>query len=150
MAKFKFEMESILNLKCRIAEQKEQEFAKALAIVAQEKALLEKYINDKKLTIAKLKGEIDIKISPIDFKHLNNFIEHSKVNIAKQKEVIVKAEIFAEKKRQELIEATKERKMLDKLKENRYEEHIEEEKRDEQKQVDEVVSYRFKKASSTN
>lgn len=144
MSKFKFKMESILNLKERIAEQKEQEFAKALQALATQRAILDQYYREKKQTIAKLKGEMGTKISPFDFQVYANYIEVVKQKIESQKLVIIKAEQFSEKKRLELVEATKEKKMLDKLKENKYEEYVEEGKKNEQKHVDEIVSYRFK------
>ncbi|MCL1996891.1 MAG: flagellar export protein FliJ [Defluviitaleaceae bacterium] len=144
MAKFIFQMESILNFKTRIAEQKEQEYAKALHNLATQRGILAGYYNDKEQTISTLKGEMGVRIAPLDFKIYTNYIEAVKKKIERQKKVITKAEEFAEKKRLELVEATKEKKMMEKLKENKYEEFMEEEKRNEQKQVDEVVSYRFK------
>ena len=143
MAKFIFKMQSILNLKERIEDQKEQEFAKALQILASARQILENLTNEKHHTIAKLRGEMGIKISPLDFQAYNNYIEVLKQRIEQQLLAIREAEAFVEKKRLELVEATKERKMLDKLKENKREEFIEEEKHSEQKQVDEIVSYKY-------
>lgn len=143
MQKFKFKMESILNLKNRIAEQKELEFAKALAVVENEKILLAHYNKNKTDTLDHFKTEIDNKISPIEFKVIINYLEFTNNNIHYQKGAIAKAEKTAEKKRLELVEATKERKMLDKLKENKYEIFLEDGKKQEQKQIDEVVSYQY-------
>lgn len=144
MAKFKFKMENILNLKERVAEQKEQEFAKALQELVAQRALLDSFNQEKKDTLAKLKGELGDRITPLDFRLYTNYIEVIKQKIEHQKKELVKYEQFLEKKRLELVEATKEKKMLDKLKENKFEEHIDEEKKSEQKHIDEIVSYRFK------
>ena len=144
MAKFVFQMESILRLKQRLAEQKEHEFAKALQELATQRTVLANHFNDKKQTLSKLKGEMQQKIAPQEFRTYTNYVEVVKQRIEMQKQVIIKAEEFAEKKRLELVEATKEKKMLEKLKENKFEEYVEEEKKVQQKQVDEVVSYRFR------
>ena len=146
MAKFVFQMESMLRLKSRIEDQKKQEFAKALQRVEEEKAVLEKFFRDKSDAINKLKGDINIRISPIDFGLTNRYIEFTKEKIVIQKGVIIKVEQLLEQARLELVEATKERKMLDKLKEKKFEEYIDEEKKQEQKMVDEIVSYKYSKA----
>ena len=142
--KFKFQMQGILNLKESIAEQKEQEFGKAMQILANEKTKLELLYQDKENTVQELRGATGRKINPFDFQTLNNYIEYLKIKIISQKEVIIKAQQFVEIKRVELIEATKEKKMLDKLKETKLEEHKEEEKQAEQKTVDEIVSFKHK------
>lgn len=141
--KFKFKMQGILNLKESIADQKEQEFGKALQALANEKAILQSLYQEKEQTIEDMRGATGKRINPFEFKMLNNYIEHLKHKIISQKEAIKRAENFVEIKRVELIEATKEKKMLDKLKENKREEFIEEEKHSEQKQVDEIVSYKY-------
>jgi len=146
MAKFVFSMESMLRLKTRIEEQKEQEFAKALKKLYEEQEVLQKMNVDKEFAIKKLKGDIGIKITPIEFGRLNRYIEFMKEKMEIQKTVIIKAEKFVEEKRLNLIEATKERKMLDKLKERKFEEYIDEEKKKEQKVVDEIVSYKYSEA----
>jgi len=143
MAKFKFKMASLLNLKARMEEQKEQEFSKAMKKLAEEKEKLAKHYADKHDAVQKFKGAASAKINPADFGMLNNFIEFMKKQIIIQQGVIIKAEQFVEQKRLELIEATKERKMLEKLKERAFEEYLEEEKKQEQKINDEIVSYKY-------
>lgn len=143
MAKFKFQMSNILSLKENIATQKEQEFGKAMQALALEKQKLEKLELDKSNSIARLRGEMGIKIKPTEFQQIQQYIEFLKIKIEEQKNIIKTAQKFVEFKRHELIEATKEKKMLEKLKEKKYEEYIEEEKVSEQKTVDEIVSYKY-------
>ncbi|NLK98702.1 MAG: flagellar export protein FliJ, partial [Epulopiscium sp.] len=59
-----------------------------------------------------------------------------------QDQVVRKAASFAEKKREELLDAVKQRKMLESLKEKRWTEYKEEENREEQKIIDEIVSFK--------
>lgn len=143
MAKFNFEMQSILTFKEQIERQKEMEFAKILKMVNDEKEKLNSFYRQKDISIKNLKNEASSdRLKYTEFKALNNYIEHLKNSIERQKDVIMKAEILLEQKRQNLIEATKERKMLDKLKENKFEDYIAEEKQTEQKIIDEIVSYK--------
>ncbi|MCL2610400.1 MAG: flagellar export protein FliJ [Defluviitaleaceae bacterium] len=143
MAKFNFELQPILGFKEQIESQRELEFAKILALVAKEKETLKGFYAEKDISIKKFKGEIvSEKLFPENFIQLNNYIEHLKKAIERQKDVIMKAEIILEQKRQALIEASKERKTLDKLKENKFEEFKFFEKQGEQKIIDEVVSYK--------
>jgi flagellar FliJ protein len=66
-----------------------------------------------------------------------------KERIAAQRKIVHAAEQFAEMKRKELVEAMRDRKTIERLRENALEEYKEDEKRGEQKQVDEVVSYKY-------
>lgn len=143
MAKFNFEMQPILNFKEQVERQKELDFAKALKLVNAEKEKLNSFYNEKDYSLKKLKNEAGKEnLDFAQFKFLNNYIEHLKISITRQKDVIMKAEIILEQKRLILTEAMKERKMLDKLKENKFENFLEEEKRAEQKVIDEIVSYK--------
>ena len=143
MAKFIFSMQSLLSLKSRMEEQKKQEFGEAINKLEQEKSFLEGLNMEKEHTLLKLRESVNGKISPTDFKNFNNYVEVLKKRIVAQMGVIIETEKYVEKKRLELVEATKERKMLDKLKEKKHEEYIEEEKKQEQKINDEIVSYKY-------
>jgi len=143
VAKFIFSMQSLLSLKSRMEEQKKQEFGEAINKLEQEKSFLEGLNMEKEHTLLKLRESVNGKISPTDFKNFNNYVEVLKKRIVAQMGVIIETEKYVEKKRLELVEATKERKMLDKLKEKKHEEYIEEEKKQEQKINDEIVSYKY-------
>lgn len=145
MAKFIFSMQSLLSLKSRMEEQKKQEFGKAMGKLEEEREVLSKLKTEKHTVILGFKDGISNKVNPQDFQNINNYIEFLKKKIAIQMNVIIKAEKEVEKKRKALIEATKERKMLDKIKEKKYEQYIEEEKKQEQKIIDEIVSYKYSK-----
>ena len=143
MAKFKFEMANILSLKENIATQKEQEFGKAVQLLVAEQKKLDDLEKNKSDAMAYLRGEMGIKIQPAEFQRTQVYVEFLKEKIKEQKEVIKRALQFVEHKRYELIEATKEKKMLEKLKEKKFEAYTEEEKQAEGKTVDEVVSYKY-------
>ena len=143
MAKFIFSMESLLSLKSRMEEQKKQEFGEAMNRLEHEKNVLNSLHSEKEFIMIRLRESVSNRINPIDFQNLTNYVEVVKKKIIAQMGVIIEAEKFVEKKRLDLVAATKERKMLDKIKEKKREEYIEEEKKQEQKINDEIVSYKY-------
>lgn len=145
MARFKFRLESVLNIKQKVEDLKKNEFGKAMAQLAMAKQKKVEMINERASCIEGFRQDIDRAIDPTSFAQYNLYIDRLKGLIIKQDMVIEKANLFAEKKRQELVEAMRDKKTLETLKENEYNEFIIEEKKEEQKMIDEVVSYRNSK-----
>jgi flagellar FliJ protein len=90
-----------------------------------------------------LRDSIKKAITPIDIRRYNNSIERLKHHIKVQIERLAAAEAFAEEKRQELVQAMKERKALETVKENSREEFLRETDIMERKEVDELVSFKY-------
>ncbi|MDR0273576.1 MAG: flagellar export protein FliJ [Clostridiales bacterium] len=143
MPRFQFRLQQYLGIKEQIEDQKELEYAKALQTLAEEKQKLAEFIQRKDETIEKLRQSVSRNISPFEIRRYNNNIERLKHQIKVQEERVAAAERFAEKKRQELIQAMKERKALEIVKENAHEEFLKEADMAERKQVDELVSYKY-------
>lgn len=143
MTKFNFRLSTYLNLKEKIEDQKKLEYGKSLNLLEAEKQKKEEMIINRSNSINSFKNSINKHISPSDLQVHNNYLSYLKIAIVKQDSVIEKAAEDAELKRQELVEAMKQRKMLDKLKERSLEAYIEESKRDENKITDEIVSYKY-------
>ena len=152
MARFTFRLQSVLNLREKVEDQKELEYAQALKKLEEEREK-ERALRSWKTrcvsALAKMvSGDADssgLRIDPNEVSRYNDFIEVLKERIALQQKVVKAAEQFAEDKRKELVEAMRDRKTIERLRDNAYEEFVEEEKHDEQKQVDAVVSYRYAK-----
>jgi flagellar FliJ protein len=104
------------------------------------KRLLEKRREDE---INAFRDSINESIKPYELRRYNNTIEAIKNRIIEQEKRIEAAAAYVEKKRLELIEAMKERKAMDIVKENAYEVFKREESLAEQKQIDEMVSYKY-------
>ena len=143
MAKFKFRLQGLLDIKLKIEDQKKQEYGLAMARVEQEKKKKQELLNKKEDSIVEFRERIDEIISSQSHASYNNYIEFLKEEAIRQDKVILEAQKQAEIKRQELVEAMKERKTLEKLSERQYEEFLLEQKLAEQRIVDEIVSYRF-------
>lgn len=145
MAKFKFKLQSFLGIKEKIEEQKKNEYGKAIKILEQEKLKKAKLLNQHSDTLNELREKINGGIKPDELQQYNNFIAYLINKIKEQELAILRAQKLVDQKREELVNAMKERKMLEILKENKYTEYIKEEKKSEQKIIDEIVSFKYNK-----
>lgn len=143
MAKFSFRLQSFLNLKEKLEDQKKLDYGRALSQLEQEKQKKIQMETEKDENILFFRENIQQKINPSTIQGYNDYIELMKKKIVAQQKVIIKAENMAEKKRIALIEAMKERKTLDALKDKAHIEYVQSEKIAEQKIVDEIVSYQY-------
>jgi flagellar FliJ protein len=143
MPKFQFRLQQYLGVKEQIEDQKELEYAKALQKVEEEKAQLEKLNNQREIQLQELRMALTKPILPTEINRYNNIIERLKSQIKMQEKRLEEAKLLAEEKRQELIQAMKERKALETVKENAREEFIKEADIIERKQVDELVSFKY-------
>ena len=146
MAKFNFRFASNLRVKERLEEQKKLEYGKALAALENEKQKKRILLTERENTINSFRESVQKDITPYDLQMHNNYLGVLKERIIKQDAAIKRAEEFAEKKRLELVEAMKERKIMEKLKEKDFEEFKIAEQLKEQKIQDEIVSYRYSRA----
>lgn len=147
MARFTFRLQSVLNLREKVEDQKELEYARALQKVAEEEAKERTLVERKALKTEELTELVSKEgIDPYEVSRYNDFIEVLKERIVEQRKAVATAKAAAEAKRLELVEAMRERKTIERLRENAFEEYLEEEKHLEQKQVDDVVSYKYAKS----
>ncbi|MCL1843933.1 MAG: flagellar export protein FliJ [Defluviitaleaceae bacterium] len=143
MPRFQFRLQQYLGVKEQLESQKEIEYAKALRTVAEEKERLAQMYEQREEAVEKLRSAVSKSISPMEVRRFNNHIERLKHNIKVQTERVAAAEEFAEQKRQELVQAMKERKALETVKENAREEFLKEVDIAERKKVDELVSFKY-------
>lgn len=143
MAKFAYKMQGILNVKEKLETQAKNEFAIAAAELRTQEEIL-------KELIARRDGyEEDLASLYMDNLDLPKIIETQdaieliKYQIRMQKLRVKSAEKNLEEKRVILQEAMQERKTHDKLKEKEFEQFLKDEADAENKEIDEIVSYRF-------
>ncbi len=133
-----------MSIKYKMEEQAKGEFAAAQAALNAEEDKLEA-LEQKKLyyekTLAKLLLD---RLALLDIKSTEEAIEVMKYHIEEQKRVIRKCEEQLEIARNVLNEAMIERKTHEKLKEKAFEEFKKEVEKEERRDVDELVSYRFR------
>ncbi len=146
MAIFKFNYESLLNLKIGIEKKERNELAKRIGDLAREKDFLNRLFEKQEKVIGEMhKGEGKFRVG--DLKEYASFLANIRTEIEEQKIMVNDAKRNVDKQREKLKEALKEKKILEKLKDKKMKEFLLEEVKKEQKQLDEVTSYKESKKS---
>ncbi len=143
MARFRFPMQNILNMKEKLEEQAKNEYGQANArLLAEEKKLeqLNNRLEDARLQLKNVLREV---LSMTEIHKRENAVVILKGYVKQQLLVVKRCEKEVEIAREKLTEAMKERKIFEKLREKAFDEFMKEEGRREQKEVDELMSYRY-------
>lgn len=142
---FKFKLASVLSLKEKIEESKKRE----LGVVTLYK---DKLIGEElELVVRKEKAMEEVKIynsEIVDLQSIrafNVYNDYMRQAIEIKHKEVQEAQKKVEEKRVALLEAVKERKILDNLKDIQNEVFMEEEKKEEQRILDDVVTYKYGK-----
>ena len=141
---FKYKLEPILALKEKLEDSKKRELGVAHQYHEKAKTEKEELIKKRENAYNNSKIIINEKLNIMQLRQLDCYANHIDQAIhSKDKEIAIAAE-KVEQKREELIGAVKERKILENLKEIQFEEFKEEEKRKENAIVDEIVTYKYR------
>lgn len=143
MARFRYSMQSILNIKLKMETQAKQEFSAARAALDEEEERLQRLFDRKagyeEEATELLAGILDLRA-----------IEENKMAvvcmdnyIAEQRIQVTKAERKLEQARERLTEVMMERKTHETLKEKAFQQFLMDEKRQESKEIDELTSYTY-------
>jgi flagellar FliJ protein len=148
MAKFVYKMQSLLNVKSKLEEQAKNEYSAAQARLREEQdrlrilyERLEGYIEEGRELRSKTLNVIDLRSNTEARERIKDFIELQKLEVKKAEDVVEEARI-------KLVEAQKERKTQEKLRERAFDEFLLEIKKEENKEVDELVSYKYSQKRS--
>jgi len=120
MSKFNFKLQSVLDLKIQMEDNKKNEFGSAVKKLENEKKLLENIKLEKEENINAFSNELKNKAKVWTLRQINGYISLLEQKIEVQKENVNKASVIVDKKREELLEAVKERKIMDKLRDKEY------------------------------
>ena len=142
MACFRFSMQNILNMKEKLEDQAKNEYAQANARLLREQEKLEKIVARREEAREKLKLVLYETLSVDEIRTRENAVEVLKFYAMQQQLAVMRCEKEVEVAREKLSEAMKERKIFEKLREKAFEEFVFEEKKREQKEVDELMSYK--------
>ena len=143
MAKFVFSMQNILNMKEKLEDQEKNNFAQAnlrlQEAVAEQEELEQRLAEAKK----KLQQEVSDALDVRTIRSREDAVEILRMYVRQQILVVKQREMEVDVAREHLNEAMKERKTFEKLREKALEAFLAEENLREQKEVDELVSYRY-------
>lgn len=143
MARFRFSMQNLLNIKMQLENQMKMEYSTAQEKVRVQKAMLQALQDEK---IALFEHGRELRMTTLDFLA----IKENDAALIVQDEKIRKQEFRVESATEDLEEARaalqaamQERKTLETLREKAFVAYLEEEKARESKEVDELVSYTY-------
>lgn len=142
MSRFRFSMENILTIKEKLEEQAKNEYAQANARLLREQDQLN--ILDRRCEGARqdLRKKLQETLSMKEIRRKEEAVEVLKFYVMQQQLVVLRCEKEVEVAREKLSEAMKERKIFEKLREKAYEKFVQEESKKEQREVDELMSYK--------
>ena len=149
MAKFIFKMESILSVKTKLEDQAKAEYGIETMKLREEEHKLTLLENRKSGFEQQLFEAVSDRLVILSIKRLEDSVENLKYNIKLQIVVIRQQEGRVAKARAKLDNAMKERKIYEKLKEKAFEEFKAEINAAEQKEIDQLVSFRFRSAGES-
>lgn len=142
-------MESILSVKTKLEDQAKAEYGIETMKLREEEHKLKLLENRKSGFERQLFEAVSGRLVILSIKRLEDSVENLKYNIKLQIIVIRKQEERVAQARAKLDNAMKERKIYEKLKEKAFEEFKAEVNAQEQKEIDQLVSFRFRSAGES-
>lgn len=143
MAKFIYKMQNILDIKYKLEEQAKTQVAVAKQKLDEEERILQELFDKKHEYEERLRGNIVTKLNIVTIRELENGIEIFKEKIVHQKREVEKAHKRYLAAMDNLKNVMIERKTHEKLKENKFEEFVKEVNDEENKVIDELVSFKY-------
>ena len=140
---FKFSLEPVLSLREKIEDNKKRELGEATQYrekVYEEKLHLEQ-IKEDALNLTRKQSRESVNV--LELRTLNQYNSYMVKAVQNKEYELNKAKQVVDEKREALLEAVKDRKILDNLKTIHKESFEQEEKRVEQRILDDMVTYRF-------
>jgi len=143
MARFRYSLQSILDIKLKMETQAKQEFSIAKVQLDEEEKkrdiLLQRKENYEEEARERLTGTLNVR----EMEEARNAILTMEDFIVVQEEQVTRAQTNLEKAREKMTELMKERKTHESLKEKAFEEFLMEENKQESKSIDELTSYTY-------
>ncbi|MDO5293997.1 MAG: flagellar export protein FliJ [bacterium] len=146
MAKFFYSMQNILELKLKMEDQAKNDYAVVQAQLDEEMVKLEAIFHKKSEYENKLKGQVSNRLIIVDIMQCSHAIKTLEYKIEEQKKAVTNAQRRVDLAKAKMQEAMIERKTQEKLKENAFELFKRELIEVENKENDELVSFKYNKS----
>ena len=146
MAKFIYKMQSLLNIKEKLEEQAKIAYGIAKAALIEEEDKLAQMVAKKNRYIEEKRIGMSAVLHVHELTQLEHAIKSMEYRIAEQVILVKRAEKNVAIAESRLEHAMKERKIQEKLKEHALEQFKQEMEAAEQQEINELVTFRFKKA----
>lgn len=139
-AKFKFKLESVLNLKRFKQDLLQQDLANLLTELESEVSKLDDFYCRFEGYKQMLKSELSGNINSMKIQFTNEYLRLIEVKISEQKKIIKAINEVIKEKKKKLLQAQKERKIIQKLKDRHLDEYKKDIKLKFQKDLDDLSS----------
>lgn len=136
-------MQNLLDMKEKLEEQAKNNYSQANLRLMEAEEELQRLRDRLQEEQDRLRREVSDSLDVREIRRRENAVELIRMYVRQQELVVIQRQKDVEIARQRLNEAMKERKTYEKLRERAFEEFRLEENRKEQKEVDELVSYRY-------
>lgn len=143
MGKFVFRLQALLNVKLQIENSLKNELGKAIQELEYHKRLLRDIEQEKEEYCEGISKKSQQGICISELREYNTYLVFLGDRIKLKKEDIKAAQNNVDIYREKLIKVVQERKMLEKLKEKKYELFLMEQNKEDQKRIDELVSFNY-------
>lgn len=143
MAKFRYRMQNILNIKLKLESQAQVAFGNANALYLEEQRKLQNLLIRRSGYEKRLR---ELMNGPLDIREVNHAraaVDDMRVLVRRQMMEVHKAQKALEEARRELNQIMQERKTQEKLRDNAFEVFKHEVAAAESKEIDELVSYTY-------
>lgn len=143
MARFRYRMQNILDVKSKLEEQAKLEFALANRALQEEEEKLEELIARREAYKAEIVRLLQDKLHLKRIRENEDAVTVMKELITVQRLQVKAVERKVDVARAKLQEVMQERKTYEKLRERAFDEFVQEENAKESKEIDELTSYRY-------
>lgn len=150
MSRFVFNLESLYAFRQRTEELVQKEFSEVNLQLAAEERRLSELAALQKASSTELDGLKERGAPVADIQMQQAYLEGLRRHMKAQGEIVGKARALVEKKRAELIEASRDRKVMEIMKERSLEAHNLKVSRREQKEADDLTSARLRRKENEN
>lgn len=143
MDRFVYSMQNILDMKEKLERQEKNDYSRANVRLLEAQDELERLKDRQREQEEKLRQNLKESMNVRQIKEAENAVEIIKMYVKQQMICVKQRERELEEARTRLALARRERKTFEKLREKAFQQFMEEENKKEQKEVDELVSYRY-------
>lgn len=139
MKKFRYRLESLLKVKAHLEKEAQKEHAVAREKVLDQQERLGDIRKQRESTVGAQRSRLTGNLSVAGLLVCSRYLVKLKKDLLSGSEVLRGLEIETDKKRQELIDAARQREIYEKLKEKQRKDYYEEFNRVERKETDEIA-----------
>ena len=138
---FRFKLQRVLDLKLKQEDEKKNQIATLMQAIKTKEDEIEALISEKKQKEFSLNDNRKRGISILEIRNINQYLLFLDKKINTIRFEISSLESNLNQKRLEYLELQKERKTFEKLKEKDYEKYLYNEKKEEEKMIDQIVTF---------